>query len=71
MVIFVAPVSHYGELALFAACFSRKYLKYVGADPLLLSIHSSIARELKWRYIMKKVNLRDLYPDVYKNDYFV
>ena len=20
---------------------------------------------------MKKVNLRDLYPDVYKNDYFV
>ena len=39
--------------------------------PLLLSIHSSIARESKWRYIMKKVNLRDLYPDVYKNDHFV
>ena len=46
-------------------------MKYVGADPLLLSIHSSIARELKWRYIMKKVNLRDLYPDVYKTDHFV
>ena len=41
------------------------------ALPLLLSIHSSIARESKWRYIMKKVNLRDLYPDVYKNDQFV
>ena len=71
MVIFVAPVSHYGELALFAACFSRKHLKYVGADPRLLSIYSAIARELKWRYIMKKVNLRDLYPDVYKTDHFV
>ena len=55
----------------FIVDFSGKLLKYVAADPRLLSIHSSIARELKWRYIMKKVNLRDLYPDVYKNDYFV
>ncbi|RHD88221.1 sigma-70 family RNA polymerase sigma factor, partial [Ruminococcus sp. AM30-15AC] len=46
-----------------------KLPKYVAVDPLLLSIRSSIARESKWRYIMKKVNLRDLYPDVYKNDY--
>ena len=46
-------------------------LNYVAADHRLLSVHSSIARELKWRYIMKKVNLRDLYPDVYKNDQFV
>ena len=46
-------------------------MKYVGADPRLLSIYSSIARESKWRYIMKKVNLRDLYPDVYKIDHFV
>jgi RNA polymerase sigma factor (sigma-70 family) len=46
-------------------------MKYVGADPLLLSIHSSITHESKWRYIMKKVNLRDLYPDVYKIDHFV
>ena len=71
MVIFVAPVSHCGELALFIVDFSGKLPKYVAADLLLLSIHSSIARELKWRYIMKKVNLRDLYPDVYKNDHFV
>ena len=41
------------------------------ALPLLLSIHSSTVRESKWRYIMKKVNLRDLYLDVYKNDHFV
>ena len=65
------PVSHCGELAFFIVDFSGKLLKYVAADPRLLSIHSSIARELKWRYIMKKVNLRDLYPDVYKNDHFV
>ena len=71
IVIFVAPVSHCGELALFIVDFSGKLPKYVAVDPLLLSIHSSIARESKWRYIMKKVNLRDLYPDVYKNDHFV
>ena len=71
MVIFVAPVSHYGELALFAACFSRKHMKYVGADPRLHSIHPSITRESKWRYIMKKINLRELYPDVYTTDFFV
>ena len=65
-VIFVASVSHCGELALFIVVFSGKLPKYVAADPLLLSIHSSITRESKWRYVMKKVNLRDLYPDVYK-----
>ena len=27
--------------------------------------------ESKWRYIMQKINLRDLYPDVYKTDVFV
>ena len=43
----------------FAVDFSGKLPKYVDADPRLLSIHSSTARELKWRYIMKKVNLRD------------
>ena len=36
------------------------------ADPRLRSVHPSTARESKWRYIMKKVNLRELYPDVYK-----
>ena len=65
------PVSHCGELALFIVDFSGKLPKYVDADLRLLSIHSLIARESKWRYIMKKVNLRDLYPDVYKNDHFV
>ena len=65
------PVSHCGELALFIVDFSGKLPKYVDADLRLLSIHSSIARESKWRYIMKKVNLKDLYPDVYKNDHFV
>src|SRR5699024_6906153 len=34
-------------------------------------IHPLITRESKWRYIMKKVNLRDLYPDVYKTDAFL
>ena len=71
MVFFVAPVSQRGELALFIVDFSGKLPKYIAADLRLLSIHSSIARESKWRYIMKKVNLRDLYPDVYKTDYFV
>ena len=55
----------------FAVDFSGRRAKYVAVDPRLLSIHSSTARESKWRYIMKKVNLRDLYPDVYKNDHFV
>ena len=71
MVIFVAPVSHCVELALFAVDFSGKLPKYVDADLRLLSIHSSIARESKWRYIMKKINLRELYPDVYTTDFFV
>ena len=44
---------------------------FADAVPHLLSIHLSITRESKWRYIMEKVNLRDLYPDVYKNDHFV
>jgi RNA polymerase sigma factor (sigma-70 family) len=48
-----------------------KLPKYVAADLRLLSIYPSTARESKWRYIMKKVNLRDLYPDVYKTDHFV
>ena len=71
MVIFVAPVSHCVELALFAVDFSGKFPKYVAAVPHLHSIHPLTTRESKWRYIMKKVNLRDLYPDVYKTDHFV
>ena len=71
MVIFVAPVSHCVELALFAVDFSGKFPKYVAAVPHLHSIHPSITRESKWRYIMKKINLRELYPDVYITDFFV
>ena len=55
MVIFVAPVSHCVELALFAVDFSGKFPKYVAAVPHLHSIHPSITRESKWRYIMKKM----------------
>ena len=69
--VFVAPVSHCGELAFFIVDFSGKLLKYVAADPRLLSIHSSITRESKWRYIMKKINLRELYPNVYTTDFFI
>ena len=71
MVIFVAPVSHCVELALFAVDFSGKFPKYVAAVPHLHSIHPLTTRESKWRYIMKKINLRELYPDVYTTDFFV
>ena len=37
----------------------------------LHSIHPSTALESKWRYIMKKVNFRELYPDFYKTALFV
>ena len=33
-------------------------------------VHPS-TRESKWRYIMQKINLRELYPDVYKTNVFV
>ena len=71
MSFFVAPVSLYGELAFSIAAFSGKLPKYTVAVPRLRSVPPSTTRESKWRYIMKKVNLRDLYPDVYKTDHFV
>ena len=71
MSFFVAPVSYCEKLALFIVDFSGKLPKYIAADPRLRSVHPSTARESKWRYIMKKVNLRELYPDVYKTDHFV
>lgn len=71
MDLLVAPVSYCEKLALFIVDFSGKLPKYVAADPRLLSIHPLIARESKWRYIMKKINLRELYPDVYTTDFFV
>ena len=71
MVVFGAPVFHRGNLAFFVTIFSEMIRLFADAVPHLLSIHLSIARESKWRYIMEKVNLRDLYPDVYKTDHFV
>lgn len=71
MGLLVAPVSYCEKLALFIVDFSGKIPKYIAADPRLRSVHPSTTRESKWRYTMKKVNLRDLYPDVYKNDHFV
>ena len=71
MGLLVAPVSYCEKLALFIVDFSGKLPKYIAADPRLRSVHPSTTRESKWRYTMKKVNLRDLYPDVYKNDHFV
>ena len=71
MTVLGAPVFPHGNLALFIVDFSGKLPKYVAADLRLLSIHSLTARESKWRYIMKKINLRELYPDVYTTDFFV
>ena len=71
MVVFGAPVFHRGNLAFFVAIFSEMIRLFADAVPHLLSIHLSITRESKWRYIMKKINLRELYPDVYKTDHFV
>ena len=65
------PVSHCGELAFSIAAFSEKLPRSIGVVHHLHSIHPLTTRESKWRYIMKRVNLRDLYPDVYKTDHFV
>ena len=50
---------------------SRDNRWIAGVGLRLHSIHPSITRESKWRYIMKKINLRELYPDVYTTDFFV
>ena len=42
-----------------------------GVGLRLHSIHPSITCESKCRYIMKKINLRELYPNVYTTDFFV
>ncbi|MBT9818526.1 sigma-70 family RNA polymerase sigma factor, partial [Butyricicoccus faecihominis] len=60
--IFVAPISRYGKLAFFVAIFSEMTRLSAGVGLRLHSIHPSITRESKWRYIMKKINLRELYP---------
>ena len=71
MAVLGAPVFSHGNLAFFVAIFSEMTRLSAGVSLRLHSIHPLTTRESKWRYIMKKVNLRDLYPDVYKTDHFV
>ena len=71
MTVFGAPVFPHGNLAFFVAIFSEMTRLSAGVGLRLHSIHPSITRESKWRYIMKKINLRELYPDVYTTDFFV
>ena len=71
MAVLGAPVFPHGNLAFFVAIFSEMIRLFADAVPHLLSIHLSITRESKWRYIMKKINLRELYPNVYTTDFFV
>ena len=71
MAVLGAPVFPHGNLAFFVAIFSEMTRLSAGVGLRLLSIHPSITRESKWRYIMKKINLRELYRDVYTSDFFV
>ena len=71
MTVLGAPVFPHGNLAFFVAVFSEMTRLSAGVGLRLHSIHPSITRESKWRYIMKKINLRELYPDVYITDFFV
>ena len=71
MAVLGAPVFPHGNLAFFVAIFSEVTRLPAGVGLRLHSIHPSITRESKWRYIMKKINLRELYPDVYITDFFV
>ena len=58
-------------MAVLGAIISEILQLSAATVPHLCSVHPLTTRESKWRYIMKKVNLRDLYPDVYKTDHFV
>ncbi len=71
MAVLGAPVFPHGNLAFFVAFFSEMPRLSAGVGLRLHSIHPSITRESKWRYIMKKINLRELYRDVYTTDFFV
>ena len=71
MAVLGAPVFPHGNLAFFVAIFSEMTRLSAGVGLRLHSIHPSITRESKWRYIMKKINLRELYPNVYTTDFFV
>ena len=71
MAVLGAPVFPHGNLAFFVAIFSEMTRLSAGVGLRLHSINPSITRESKWRYIMKKINLRELYPDVYTTDFFI
>ena len=53
----------------FACRFFREFPRTV-PPTAFVSVHPSTC-ESKRRYIMQKINLRDLYPDAYKTDVFV
>ena len=53
MAVLGAPVFPHGNLAFFVAIFSEMTRLSAGVGLRLHSIHSSIARESKWRYIMQ------------------
>ena len=71
MAVLGAPVFPHGNLAFFVVIFSEMTRLSAGVGLRLYSIHPSITRESKWRYMMKKINLRELYPDVYTTDFFI
>ena len=71
MAVLGAPVFPHGNLAFFVAIFSEMTRLSAGVGLRPHSIHPSITRESKWRYIMKKITLRELYPDVYTTDFFI
>jgi hypothetical protein len=71
MAVLGAPVFPHGNLAFFVAIFSEMTRLSAGVGLRLYSIHPSITRESKWRYMMKKINLRELYPDVYTTGFFI
>ena len=71
MTVLGAPVFPHGNLAFFVAIFSEMTRLSAGVGLRLYSIHPSITRESKWRYMMKKINLRELYPDVYTTGFFI
>ena len=68
----LTPVSRFGRLAFLFVAFCGMAPNY--ASVVLRPHFGSLAnwtREPKWRYIMQKINLRELYPDVYKTDIYL
>ena len=65
-VLFAAPAAVLRMLALLLGRFFREFPRTV-PPTAFVSVHPS-TYESKRRYIMQKINLRDLYPDAYKTD---